>query len=193
MSSDVSLTSLDCMSRHEATEISRLHVAGLPDSINSMRGEKSVAWIYRYVLKKKQCVIVAAGAGRIAGVITATDSRRPPSTLTIAAVFPLRWVALLLGRPLQLIRLLSDAVSLAHARTRAGDHLYIAALVVEPSRHRSGIGLQLVMEVVQSAKRAGLKVLVDTHRDNEPARRLYEAAGFRQIYETKLSVMFVCV
>ncbi|WP_157000667.1 GNAT family N-acetyltransferase [Agromyces laixinhei] len=47
-------------------------------------------------------------------------------------------------------------------------------LVVDPAHHRRGIGARLVRRVLQTAPR----VVVSTGRDNLPARRLYEAAGF---------------
>lgn len=53
----------------------------------------------------------------------------------------------------------------------------IDRLVVDPARHRQGIGSLLVTAVVERA--AGAQVTVSTGRGNAPACALYVAHGFR--------------
>jgi GNAT superfamily N-acetyltransferase len=50
----------------------------------------------------------------------------------------------------------------------------IDRLVVDPAYHRRGIGAKLVRRALTVAPR----LVVSTGRDNAPARRLYEGAGF---------------
>lgn len=127
------------------------------------------------------------------GVIAAVDSRQSFSVLRLMVAFPHRWFVLLLTKPRRLVSLLYDSVSLAIARSQTDGHLYIAALVVDESFQRSGVARELVMEVLLSAKKAGLKVFVDTHRDNLAAQNLYKASGFCKVRETHLSVVFAHV
>ncbi|RBY97312.1 GNAT family N-acetyltransferase [Blastococcus sp. TF02-8] len=56
------------------------------------------------------------------------------------------------------------------------EQLEVDRLVVEPAAHRRGVGRALVEAVVERAD--GRDVVVSTGRDNAPARRLYERAGF---------------
>ena len=61
----------------------------------------------------------------------------------------------------------------------ADEALYIHALGVEPSKQGQGIGRQLVRDALEAAKGIGNRaVRLDVLGGNEPARRLYEGAGF---------------
>lgn len=66
----------------------------------------------------------------------------------------------------------------AVAWTVAPDGLDVDRLVVAPAHHRQGLGRALVAEVQAEARGRGLTATVSTGRENLPARRLYEGAGF---------------
>jgi ribosomal protein S18 acetylase RimI-like enzyme len=60
------------------------------------------------------------------------------------------------------------------------DHAHLVAMWVAPDVRRRGIGRRLVSEVVAWARARGLAaVKLDVTVDNDAARRLYEACGFR--------------
>ena len=63
----------------------------------------------------------------------------------------------------------------------------IAWLYVDPAVHRRGIGRQLVLFALEHLSGAG-EVSVEVLSGNVPARRLYEACGFR-FYERLYGVM----
>ena len=58
----------------------------------------------------------------------------------------------------------------------------IDRLIVDPGRHRQGIGRRLVMQVLEDGRSA----IVSTGRDNGPARRLYEKAGFTHLADREV-------
>lgn len=50
---------------------------------------------------------------------------------------------------------------------------------VRADRRRQGLGRALLTEALRWAGRKGLPVVLETRRDNLPARRLFEGCGFR--------------
>lgn len=61
----------------------------------------------------------------------------------------------------------------------AGSRAYIQRLAVDPDARRQGIARALLTDGLRWARRRGASaVLVNTHRDNDAARTLYESAGF---------------
>lgn len=65
---------------------------------------------------------------------------------------------------------------------RSDDVIEIDRLIVDPGRHRQGIGRRLVMQVLEGGRRA----VVSTGRDNGPARRLYETVGFTHLVDREV-------
>ena len=65
------------------------------------------------------------------------------------------------------------------------DLLDVERLVVAPGAMRRGIGAALVAHVLAQA--AGCRVVVATGRDNTPARRLYERAGFTAVEDVEVA------
>ncbi len=120
---------------------------------------------------------VAELDGGVAGVIawfpvTEGDERaRRFVSLTAPRVPPWHWPALL--RHLRAAGQVSP-----HPPTGT---LYVDALAVAPEFRRRGIARTLLEGAEEAATRAGLGgVTLDTGLHNEPARSLYEAAGYRQ-------------
>ena len=65
---------------------------------------------------------------------------------------------------------------------QAADELEIYRIAVAPERRREGWGGRLLGEVLVFAARAGAsRVFLEVRAGNRAARRLYEAAGFRQV------------
>ena len=54
---------------------------------------------------------------------------------------------------------------------------------VRAERRRQGLGRALLAEALRWAGRQGLPVVLETRRDNLPARRLFERCGFRPVGE----------
>ncbi len=115
--------------------------------------------------------------GDVAGVIAwfpvhEGDQRaRRFVALTAPRVPPWRWPALL--RHLRAAGLVSPNPPLST--------LYVDALAVAPGFRRRGIARALLAEAEDAAARAGLAgVALDTGLHNEPARSLYENAGYLQ-------------
>ncbi len=62
------------------------------------------------------------------------------------------------------------------------DYLFLAELFVSPLSSGQGVGSGLVREVIDRAKKAGLKgVMTQTEHENLPAQALYEKLGFHKV------------
>jgi ribosomal-protein-alanine N-acetyltransferase len=59
------------------------------------------------------------------------------------------------------------------------DEVHLLDLVVEPGERRKGVGRSLMHTLLEhSRSRRAATILLEVRKSNEPARRLYEAAGF---------------
>lgn len=81
-----------------------------------------------------------------------------------------------------LLELEENQIVGALAYTIDCDELDLDRLIVDPAQHRRGIGARLV----QRALRLASRVTVSTGRDNAPARRLYEGAGFSHVRDREV-------
>jgi ribosomal protein S18 acetylase RimI-like enzyme len=76
---------------------------------------------------------------------------------------------------------LTPPVSGALARTDVGA-VYVSELAVSHGQRRRGVARQLMAAVETWAEKGGAgTVYLDTHLDNDAARRLYAALGYREI------------
>ncbi len=81
-----------------------------------------------------------------------------------------------------LLELEEDRIVGALGYTIDRGELDLDRLVVDPAEHRRGIGARLVRRALRLASR----VTVSTGRDNDPARRLYEANGFSHVRDREV-------
>jgi ribosomal-protein-alanine N-acetyltransferase len=60
------------------------------------------------------------------------------------------------------------------------DELHINTIAIEPSFRRRGLARTLLRHVMaEAARRGAVRATLEVRSSNEPARRLYEALGFR--------------
>lgn len=77
-----------------------------------------------------------------------------------------------------------DAVGFAIVRAAPGEE-EILLIAVEPSARRNGLGGTLIAKLAANARQRGAERLFLEMRENNPARTLYEAKGFRPIGRRK--------
>jgi len=188
--SEIELLQLSQIDARTAEEIAAIHVAGLPYSINSLRGAKVVAWLYQELAKSGHRIYVARHEGKVVAVLALVDSEVTLFLQKLARREPLQWLRLASTKFVQISRLMRDAKAVERPRRRAGNHFYIASLAVADDHRRLGIARRLIDSVLEVARMNHRAVFVDTHRDNVVARRFYEQVGFVQVAETKLSVVY---
>lgn len=127
--------------------------------------------------------MVALLEGRVAGFVIAFPGRlwgslKLGTGVTLARAAGVRHAADLVKRGRVLDRL--------HP-TVPREVLYVSALAVRPEHRRRGVGRVLMERVVAGAEHLGLDVGLDVDLDGEPARRLYEAMGFREVSSRETS------
>lgn len=77
------------------------------------------------------------------------------------------------GRLVGLARVVSDGVSIC----------FLQDVLVEPGRHRTGVGRALVTAVLEPYRSVRQKVLLT---DDDPGqRRFYESLGFREVHDVE--------
>ena len=63
-----------------------------------------------------------------------------------------------------------------------GPEAHVTTIAVDPVYHRNGIGMKLMIEMMDEAIVRGAKsVSLEVRKANEPAKRMYERFGFRPI------------
>ena len=77
-----------------------------------------------------------------------------------------------------------EAVGFAIVRAAPGEE-EILLIAVDPRKRRKGLGRSLIAILATDARRRGADKLFLEMRENNPARSLYEAVGFRQIGRRK--------
>lgn len=70
---------------------------------------------------------------------------------------------------------------------RDGDPLWLLRVELDPTVHGRGLGTAIVRDLQQEARDEGLRVVLDVFTHN-PARRLYERLGFREVEREGLSI-----
>ena len=78
----------------------------------------------------------------------------------------------------------AEAVGFAIVRAAPGEE-EILLIAVEPAQRRRGIGAKLLATLAAHARMRGAGKLFLEMRENNPARSLYEAQGFRPIGRRK--------
>lgn len=187
---DPQVVRLRSVGSHHAKSLAELHVLGLPESINSLRGKNVVAWLYQRIASDGHYVFVVQDGSEIVGALALIDSSLPFSLGRLAAYEPLQWLRLLVTQPLHLMRLAIDAGAVERPRKMSFEHFYIASLVVSSSHKRRGIAKSLVLQAVALSRARQRSLFVDTHRSNTAARSLYRGVGFEEVAKTRLSVVF---
>ncbi|MEW6321785.1 MAG: ribosomal protein S18-alanine N-acetyltransferase [Acidobacteriota bacterium] len=94
------------------------------------------------------------------------------------------WYEAELARPevcfIYVLRTPGCAVAAFCAFWRVGDQIHINNLAVRPEWRGRGVGRALLAGVLEAAAGLGApRATLEVRRSNEPARRLYEGAGFR--------------
>jgi len=66
------------------------------------------------------------------------------------------------------------------------EELHITNLAVDPSWRRLGLGRQLIRAAIgEAARRRATQIFLDVRPSNHPARKLYSALGFVELYRRR--------
>lgn len=70
---------------------------------------------------------------------------------------------------------------------REEDRIFLENILIAPSHQRRGIGTQLIQSLMEEADERGVPLRLQVLKVN-PARRLYERLGFREIGTSEMDV-----
>ena len=65
------------------------------------------------------------------------------------------------------------------------DHVFLAAIEIDPAYHRQGIGTALIRDIIANGAARRLTVRLQVLKVNDRARALYQRLGFVETGETK--------
>lgn len=124
---------------------------------------------------------VATIDGAIAGVLLVYDTAATTRlmralTLAIARTYGEAWEDIL-RRGMEVEELVAGVPD--------DGSFYVSTLAVKEGHRRRGLGRLLLQRAIDEAERRGRAILLHVATHNEPARRLYESAGFRVVRECR--------
>jgi ribosomal protein S18 acetylase RimI-like enzyme len=85
------------------------------------------------------------------------------------------------GRLLVLVDKASDTVVGTSWLTNDGRRLYLHHFAIDPKFQGGGLSKPLLRESLKIARRIGLQIKLEAHRENERAINFYENAGFQRL------------
>jgi ribosomal protein S18 acetylase RimI-like enzyme len=172
--------------RHSPQVVAALIYESAPDLFELTLGRKTVAWLAEFVQRSHnrfshRYVWVAENDDQILGMAIVVDAAALNQQTALNPQSDYRSV-LGFWRHLRLqlaYRLLLDRI-LQH--TFPPQTRYIANLAVHQAHRGNGIGTQLLLQCIATAKAAGANtVFISVSIDNPKAQKLYESLGFRII------------
>lgn len=173
-------------------DAARLHVACLPGTLTSRRGASAVAGIYRRLVSEGHSLYVALEEDSLLGGLMVIVHGNSRLTLFTISHRPRSWVSVLsnLG-VLETLQQLRDLARVTHHIGRLVPHDYIVAVYVDERARRLGVARSLLARAVDDSSLRGVKVGVDTLKDNYSARQLYLTFGFHEVFSTSRSKIFI--
>jgi ribosomal protein S18 acetylase RimI-like enzyme len=172
-------------------EAAALHVICLPETLTSQRGDKTVAGLYRYLLRQGHTAHFATvGDGLVGGLIVMRHACRQ-SNIFMTFYRPWDWIRAFrfLGVRKVFVQIL-ELAELQRSARQLAPYDYIVALYVAGSSRRIGVASNMLQHAITDAKVRGVGLVVDTTLLNSPARNLYLSLGFVESHRTKLSAQF---
>jgi hypothetical protein len=119
--------------------------------------------------------------GQVAGMLVSFPGARLDA-LSVRLLKPLLRVFSLPG----LLGVIWRGLPLLMGRETNADEYYIAHIAVAPHRQRQGVATALLAKAYGLAAELGLrKVSLVVDRENQPARLVYDKAGFRVVQEVR--------
>lgn len=175
----------------ELKEIAKLHIAEMSETLSSMRGEETVADLYKRLLCTGGCIVLTIKELKIVGVLSYTSDYKNVASLRAVIDRPKSWfrVILRIGIVKSLLAI-SDSYKISRKVKRYNDQmLYITTLFVE--RHNQNLGLATLMfNHVKNQKNEGNRsIMVDTKLDNMRATQFYRSKGMIEYARTPFSVI----
>ena len=173
-------------------EIAKLHIAEMSETLSSMRGEETVADLYKRLLCTGGCIVLTIKELKIVGVLSYTSEYKNAASLRAVAARPKSWFRVIsrIGVVKSLLAI-SDSYKVSRKVKRDNDQkLYITTLFIE--RHNQNLGLATLMfnHVKNQTKGANRSIMVDTKIDNMRAVEFYRSKGMIEYARTSLSVIF---
>lgn len=170
--------------------LAALHLQGLPHTLTSNRGVKTVEGLYRHLLQRNHDIYAAVQGADVIGGVVVTKAGVPAGPSFLLLHRPFSWI-LALGRlgPINFFKQFTDLASLQIRISRLQPHDHIIALYVSERSRRLGVATELLRQCIATAASSHVVLGVDTAIDNLNALSLYRSTGFVEQSRTRLSVL----
>lgn len=163
----------------------------MPDTLTSRRGIKTIAGIYRHLVREGHSIYVATSHQRVVGGVVVVEQQKKSLAFFSLVYRPTSWIATARGLGASdFSRQLLDLVAVKRRTRNLSAHHYIVAVYVDPTSRRSGVARHLLTHAIARARERRVTLTVDTLLANTPAQQLYLDLGFISYAKTALSVIF---
>jgi ribosomal protein S18 acetylase RimI-like enzyme len=175
----------------DLSEIAKLHVSEMAETLTSIRGEVTASNLYRRLLNNEGSIVLATENGSVIGVLSYTVNHSKIASMGTIFSKPLSWLQVISKMGLGgLVRELNDAYRVSR-KVRSFDNqmLYITTLFVDSRNQNLGIATRMFNLAREQSKLMCIPLVVDTRANNDRAIRFYERQGMREFARTSMSMI----
>lgn len=175
----------------ELISVAEIHTSSLDTSIMSLRGSRTIASFYRFLISRGHILYVVREDNKILGGLFMQISGQEPVSMRLLLIKPQTWLvpAFRMG-PVKFTSAARDMVRLRRLTAKLPPHNYITSLFIDLKHRNLGIGSLLLQHAISASRFRGVGLGVDTYKSNDAANSLYRRHGMVTHYETSKSRVY---
>lgn len=178
----------------DLSKLTTLHLAELPQTMNSKIGEWFIKHLYSVLLSNEDCsqVWLIEENDSTIGIISTTTNKKQITKKIFKSLKFIKWLKIfifLLSHPFQALKTI--AFTFLAKEGNSNKLLYILTLAVSKHHQRNQLGSKLLSHIESYAKENSLQFIqVDTEKSNFQANRFYKKNKYTEIKAIAGNVIF---